>query len=147
MALTPQQLAALDELFRAAAVAAAPPAAPPEDLMTWLGISKDDLKAGLQTFLAAKTQLQTQALDWINANPLDANLQLIGLASWAFYQAEKDVNPKIKTFMDAFYYISTCASVGYADIFALTQRGRAIASLVMLIGPSLTQKALEYPKR
>lgn len=149
MALTPQQQAALDELFHAAPAIPAGPASstPPDDLKTWLGLSKDDLKAGWQAFLAAKTHLQNQSLDWINANPMDATMEFIGLASWAFYQAEKDANPKIETYLDAFYYISTCASVGYADIFALTQRGRAIASLVMLVGPAITQKVLEYPKR
>ncbi|RWZ25404.1 ion channel, partial [Escherichia coli] len=62
------------------------------------------------------------------------------------YLAEKHANPKIKTFTDAFYYISTCASVGFADIFAVTQSGKAIASLVMTVGPSLTAKALTRPE-
>ena len=48
------------------------------------------------------------------------------------------VNSHIKTFVDAFYYGATCASVGYVDIFALTQTGRAIAALVMILGPGLT---------
>jgi hypothetical protein len=48
--------------------------------------------------------------------------------------------------VDAFYYISTCASVGYADIFAVTQAGRAIAALVMIIGPALTTNSLNRPK-
>jgi hypothetical protein len=36
--------------------------------------------------------------------------------------------------IDAFY-ISICASVGYADIFAATQMGRATVALVMIVGP------------
>jgi len=50
-----------------------------------------------------------------------------------FYLAERGTNPKIKTLVDALYYISTCLSVGYADIFAQTQTGRAIATLVMTV--------------
>ena len=79
-------------------------------------------------------------------NPLDAAVTFLAAASYAFYVAEKDVNPKIKTYIDAFYYISTCASVGYADIFAATQTGRAIAGLVMIVGPALTNRALDRPR-
>jgi hypothetical protein len=55
------------------------------------------------------------------------------------------VNPKITSYVDAFYYIATCASVGYADIFAATQTGRAIAAMVMIVGPALTSRALDKP--
>jgi hypothetical protein len=74
-------------------------------------------------------------------------MTVLGGAALAFYQAEKGVNPKIETFTDAFYYISTCASVGYADIFAQTQTGKAIASFVMIIGPALAAKSLDRPGR
>jgi voltage-gated potassium channel len=66
-------------------------------------------------------------------------------ASAAFYLAEREINPKINTFVDALYYISTCLSVGYADVFAQTQTGRAIATLAMTIGPSLASNSLERP--
>ncbi len=49
--------------------------------------------------------------------------------------------------MDALYYISTCLSVGYADIFAQTQSGKLIATLTMTIGPALTSNALDPPGR
>jgi hypothetical protein len=70
----------------------------------------------------------------------------LAASSAAFYAAEKDQNPRIKTYIDAFYYISTCASVGYADIFAATQTGRAIAALVMIVGPALAARSLDRPK-
>ncbi|MFT3894408.1 MAG: ion channel [Anaerolineales bacterium] len=70
----------------------------------------------------------------------------MGVAAWAFYQAEKGVNPKIKAYIDSFYYISTCASVGYADVFAVTQPGKTITAIVMMIGPSLTGRALNTPE-
>jgi hypothetical protein len=147
MSLTPEQQQALDELL--ARVPSEPLAAPvtqPGWLETWFGLSGEDLKTALELFLAKKHGYQEKFLDWIEREPLDANLEFLGIAAWIFYQAEKGVNPKIKSYIDAFYYISTCASVGYSDIFAATQTGRAIAALVMIIGPAMTQKALEHSK-
>ena len=69
----------------------------------------------------------------------------MGAAALAFFQAERGINPKINSYMDAYYYISTCASVGYADVFAVTQMGKAIAALVMTVGPALAAKALDRP--
>jgi hypothetical protein len=43
--------------------------------------------------------------------------------------------------------MSTCLSVGYADIFAQTQTGKMIATLAMTIGPALTGNALDPPGR
>jgi Ion channel len=145
MALTPAQEQALDRLvaqMRQAQPASAPQ---PDMLQTWLGISQADLGAKIFALLGQKDEYEKRFLDWVNANPLEANLEFLGLASWAFYQAEKGVNPKIQTYVDAFYYISTCASVGFADMFAATQTGRTIAAIVMMVGPSLTGRALNYP--
>jgi hypothetical protein len=112
---------------------------------TWLGFSQEELRQTVLALLDKKVDYQRRLLDWVEANPLDSTLEIIGIASLAFYQAEKNINPRIHTFTDAFYYISTCASVGYADIFAVTQAGRAIAALVMLVGPALTNNSLNRP--
>ena len=145
MALTPAQEHALDQLV-AQMRERQPNTAPQLDMLqTWLGVSQTDLREKIFALLGQKDEYEKRFLDWVNANPLEANVELIGLAAWAFYQAEKDVNPKIETYVDAFYYISTCASVGYADMFAISQTGRTIAAIVMMIGPSLTGKALDYP--
>lgn len=141
MAVTEEQQKALDEVMGHLRKPAEP-----DLFQTWLGFSGDELRGKVMSVLEQKTEYQQIALDWIERNPLDASLEILGVASWAFYQAEKDVNPKIDTFMDAFYYISTCASVGYADIFAVTQAGRAIAALVMIVGPALTANSLNHPK-
>lgn len=147
MALTSDQEKALDELvtqMRQAQPKPAP-ALQPDMLQTWLGISQSDLREKIFALLGQKDEYEKRFRDWVNANPLDANVEFLGLASWAFYQAEKDANPKIQTYIDAFYYISTCASVGFADMFAATQAGRTIAAIVMMVGPSLTGRALNYP--
>ncbi len=147
MTLTPAQEQALDQLVAQMRQAQSRPETPPQPdmLQTWLGISQSDLVEKIFMLLGKKDEYEKRFLDWVNANPLEANTEFLGLAAWAFYQAEKGVNPKIETYVDAFYYISTCASVGFADIFAVTQVGRTIAAIVMMIGPSLTSRALNYP--
>lgn len=151
-ALTHEQELILAELFgqqartRATApVAAANPTTAPDLLGTWLGLSGADLRHQLGALLARKDGVERQVLDWLERNPLDAAFEFLAGASLAFYLAEKEVNPRVKTYVDAFYYIATCASVGYADIFAATQAGRSIAGLVMIVGPALAGRALDRP--
>ena len=145
MTLTPEQQAALDQLF--AQVPAQPqPAETSDVLKTWFGVSGSELKARLLTLFDQKNKVESKLLDLVEANPLDAAVTFIAAASYAFYTAEKDANPKVKTYVDAFYYIATSASVGYADIFAMTQTGRAIASLVMIVGPALAARSLDRPR-
>lgn len=150
MSLTSEQQSALDELMGQVA--------PPkragsssiltvalEAAQTWLGVSPAQARGLWENLLARKDGLQSQWLDRVERNPLEAALEFLSAASLAFYLAEKAENPKIQTYIDAFYYISTCASVGYADIFAVTQTGRAVASLVMIVGPALAAQTLERP--
>ena len=141
MALTPEQQQALDELLNVGRVCHSPTFTPPET-------RRDNIPpymAKLQSLLQAKDDLTRQALDIAERNPLDAAMGFLAAASVGFYAAEKGQNPKITSYVDAFYYISTCASVGYADIFACTQTGRAIAALVMIVGPALASHALDRP--
>jgi hypothetical protein len=147
MALTPDQEKALDQLTAHMRQAQPGPAPEPDMLQTWLGISQADLSGKILSLLGQKDEYEQRFRAWVSANPLEANVEFLGLASWAFYQAEKGVNPKIQTYVDSFYYISTCASVGFADMFAVTQAGRTIAAIVMMIGPSLTSRALNDPNR
>ena len=146
MALTSEQQQALDELMAHVAPAQTASATMPTDLLRpWLGISRQDTDQWLATLLSHKDDLERRLLSWTERNPLEATFEFLAAASVPFFAAERDANPKIRTLVDAFYYLSTCASVGYADIFAVTQTGRAIAALVMAIGPALTNKVLEHP--
>src|SRR5512139_4080971 len=140
MTLTPEQQQALDILFAQVPQPANQTATPPQPdfLQTWFGVSGSELKAKLLTLFDKKDAFESRLLDLVEHNPLDAAVMFLAGAAYAFYVAEKDVNPRIKSYIDSFYYISTCASVGYADIFAATQTGRAIAGLVMIVGPALT---------
>lgn len=145
MALTPVQEKALSELVSKIQQTQSTPVVEPDMLQTFLGLSLPDLREKIFSLLGQKDEYEKRFLNWVNANPLEANAEFLGLAAWAFYQAEKGVNPKIETYIDSFYYISTCASVGYADIFAVTQTGRTIAAIVMMVGPALAGRALNYP--
>ena len=112
---------------------------------TWLGLSGGDVRTALDGLLARKDGIEAQLRQAAEAQPMDTAFGFLAAATLAFYAAERDANPKIKTLVDAFYYITTCASVGYADVFAVTQTGRTIAALVMTLGPALTNRILDRP--
>ena len=81
--------------------------------------------------------------DGVARDPLDALVVTVLGGSFLFYVAEKDENPKVNTYWDALVYVSTCLSVGYADIFARTSAGQAIATALMTVGPAMAAKALD----
>lgn len=116
-------------------------------LYTFTGIPTAKVLEGLRSLLSLRHPLEQKFIHLLTDNPLEANIAFLLATSTAFYQAEVGINPKINTFIDALYYISTCLAVGYADIFAETQRGRAIAALVMLVGPALTAELLDPPNK
>jgi voltage-gated potassium channel len=91
----------------------------------------------------AKSALRTAA----TRDPLDSLASVVLGGSYLFYLAERGKNPKVKSYYDALLFISTCLSVGYADVFAKTNAGKAIASFVMTLGPSLSARALDPPAR
>jgi hypothetical protein len=75
--------------------------------------------------------------------PMESLCALVGTGAMAFYWAEKDENPAVRTYWDAVHYVATCLSVGYANIFPVTQVGKAIGAAVMMVGPALSAGALE----
>lgn len=78
-------------------------------------------------------------------DPLDSVAATVLGGSYLFYLAEKGKNPKVESFWDALVFITTCLSVGYDDVFARTDAGKAIASFVMTFGPAMTARVLEPP--
>lgn len=83
--------------------------------------------------------------EMVASDPMDAVLVTVFGGAYLFYVAEKGHNPKVNTYWDALVFISTCLSVGYADIFARTPAGQAIATAVMTIGPKLSGSFFEPP--
>ncbi|MBI2190766.1 MAG: two pore domain potassium channel family protein [Planctomycetes bacterium] len=81
----------------------------------------------------------------LRQEPLRNLLGLLGVCTFIFYKAEKGRNPKVNSFWDALIYCTTCASVGYGDVFAQTPTGKAVGSLLFTLGPALTSMALDGP--
>jgi hypothetical protein len=102
-------------------------------------LASPDLGALLSS---AKSELRNAIVD----DPLDALLVTCLGGAWLFYVAEKDDNPKINSFWDSLVFVTTSLSVGYANMFAVTNSGKAIASVLMTIGPAMAAKALELPR-
>ena len=69
--------------------------------------------------------------------------EFVCAAAVLFLCAEEGHNPSVRTYWDALHYVSTSLSVGYANIFPVTQAGRAIGAVVQMVGPALSARALE----
>jgi voltage-gated potassium channel len=78
-------------------------------------------------------------------DPMNALAASVLVGAAAFYAAEREHNPKVNSFYDALVYVSTNLSVGYSDIFAKTEAGKAIATTLMTYGPALAARAFDVP--
>ena len=101
------------------------------------------MATGVSANGADYASLKASLRNGVKKDPLDALVVTVLGGSFLFYLAEKDENPKVQTPWDALVYVSTCLSVGYADIFARTPAGKAIATAIMTVGPALAAKALD----
>ena len=79
------------------------------------------------------------------AQPAKTTLQVVTTSTLLFYAAERGHNPKVNSVWDALVYCTTCLSVGYGDIFAMTPIGKIIGSTLMTMGPALSGAALDGP--
>lgn len=91
------------------------------------------------------TGLKQSFREEMTRDPIDATVKLVVGSSFLFYLAERGQNEKIKSIWDSLVFCSTCLSVGYANSFAVTPSGKAIATLLMTIGPSMAAALLEPP--
>lgn len=96
-------------------------------------------QAAWDAFLRWKDHVTDYAVD----HPAEALFGVVTGGAMVFYLAEKPVNERVRTYGDALHYISTCLSVGYANLFPKTQTGKLVATIVMAIGPALTSWVLE----
>lgn len=81
----------------------------------------------------------------IARDPIDSLVVTCLGSAWLFYVAEKGENEKVTSFWDALVFVTTSLSVGYANVFAVTPAGKAIAAALNTIGPAMATKALEAP--
>lgn len=106
--------------------------------------------------IATGESLSAQGVNWgtlkqvlrdqIAKDPLDALAVTVGGGALLFWIVERDVNPRCRTYEDALVFASTCLSVGYAQTFAMTREGKAIATVLMTIGPAMAAAALNPPR-
>lgn len=87
----------------------------------------------------AKGALRERAL----RDPLGALGTVVLGGGYAFWLAERGRNPSVRSLWDALVFVSTCLSVGYHNVFAVTPAGKAIATFVMTYGPALAAVGLD----
>lgn len=100
---------------------------------------RDESCAAVEALQRWKNALLDHAVD----NPLEAMLMVWTGAAMVFYLAEKEANEEVRSYGDALHYVATCFNVGYANIYPVTQVGRMVAALVMVMGPALVAWQLE----
>ncbi len=103
------------------------------------------MEATTTTLAPPLDALKQRIRDAAVREPMESILVTVLGGAALFYYAEKGHNPKVTSYFDALVYISTCVSVGYADIFPQTKTGKAIASALMTFGPAIAAAALEPP--
>ncbi|MDI3281672.1 ion channel [Polyangium sp. 15x6] len=81
----------------------------------------------------------------VQRDPLDTLLVSVLGGAYLFWLAERDKNPRCRTFWDAAVFVSTCLSVGYDNKFAVTESGKALATFLMTFGPSVAANAFAPP--
>jgi len=109
---------------------------------------KQQLERGLSAF-GVKLPSQFPIDEWtakLGDSPARNTAAVVAMSSLLFYAVERDHNPKVNDVFDASIYCSTCLSVGYGDIFAKTPLGKLIGTMLMTIGPSLSNAAMDGPR-
>jgi voltage-gated potassium channel len=91
------------------------------------------------------SMIKDRARETFARDPIDVTLVTVFASAYLFWRAERKANPKVKTFGDAMVFTTTCISVGYSDIFARTAYGKAIASWLMTVGPSMAAAFFNPP--
>jgi len=81
----------------------------------------------------------------VTRDPIDTLLVSVLGGAYLFWIAERDVNPKCRTFWDAAVFVSTSLSVGYDSKFATTEAGKALATFLMTFGPAAAAAAFAPP--
>ncbi len=93
----------------------------------------------------AGTRVKSALRSVVTSDPMGALVTTVLGGSYLFFLAERGANEKVKTYWDALVFVSTSLSVGYANVFAVTPAGQAIASALMTLGPALSSGAFDDP--
>ncbi|SRR6266511_5825943 len=77
------------------------------------------------------------------ATPAEELSTFVSGAAALFFWAEEGYNDGIRTYWDALHYIATSLSVGYANVFPVTPLGKTVGTVVQMLGPALSARALD----
>ena len=108
---------------------------------------KQQLEQGLSAF-GVKLPSQFPIDEWtakLGDSPARNTAAVVAMSSLLFYAVERIIF-EVNDVFDASIYCSTCLSVGYGDIFAKTPLGKLIGTMLMTIGPSLSNAAMDGPR-
>jgi voltage-gated potassium channel len=77
------------------------------------------------------------------ATPAEELSTFVSGAAALFFWAEEGYNDGIRSYWDALHYIATSLSVGYANVFPVTPLGKTVGTVVQMLGPALSARALD----
>jgi hypothetical protein len=81
--------------------------------------------------------LKQRLVHYAAQNPIDSMVATTLGGSLLFYLAERESNPRVKSFTDAFWAVSSCLAAVSDAGGATTPAGKALLGGVMGIGPGL----------
>lgn len=77
--------------------------------------------------------------------PARSTLSVVASATLLFFQAERGVNPRVQSLVDALSYVTACLAVGLSPVQPVTPVGKLIGAALMTVGPSLSAAFLAGP--
>lgn len=81
----------------------------------------------------------------VEAEPSETALGVVLLAGIAFFQAEREHNPKVNSLGDALTFVSSRLAASSTDVSAVTETGKALGALLSTYGPAVAARALDRP--
>ncbi len=86
---------------------------------------------------SSSPMLKELAVRHVSERPIDSIMTATLAGSILFFLAEEDRNPRVTSFADAFWTVSTCIAAVSDGGGAVTPLGKYILGLVMGIGPAM----------
>lgn len=95
-------------------------------------ISRHHIQVGSKFFIRELIEFLSNPI-FIVITVLGNSIMVLGAVG--FYHLERDINPQVNSFFDAFYWaMITITTVGYGDIFPITFYGRVLSIFMIILG-------------
>ncbi|AKT43841.1 hypothetical protein [Chondromyces crocatus] len=95
--------------------------------------------------LATLADLKLRARRALTHDPMDSLLAMSLVGALLLHAAEKDHNPRCRTFLDALLFVTANQAVGFNGWLPVTDAGKAVGAFVQTFGPALSAAALSPP--